>query len=333
MNMYAFAVLSFGEKPAVHELPVPGGDDAYLIRITYAGANPVDYKLLEQLEAASPYPYVVGADFAGVVEHIPAGGHGLRVGDRVFGEAWTHGAYAEFTAVAPGQPLEPVTRIPDGVSDEQAAALPVAGIAALGSLELLEVAAGQSVVVMGATGGVGGYAVQMAHARGAHVIATVLGDVEEARRLGADEVYDSKATDVVEAIHTSHPEGVDAVLDLVSGSDAIQRDCEMLKPGGALVSTVGAADEAWFAERHIKAYNLSSKNNPVQSSEGLDRIVRMLGDGAIATRIRSTFQLDEAGQMFELLQHGGIRGKAVIRIAQPDMTPEEEAELELYGAR
>ncbi len=313
--MRAFAVLSLGEKPALHELPVPTDDDAYLIRITYAGANPVDYKIVDGLTAGDTYPFVVGADFAGIVERVPSGDNALRTGDRVFGEAWTHGAYAELTAVAPGQRLEPLTRIPNGVSDEQAAALPVAAIAALGSLELLQVVAGQSLVVTGAAGGVGGYAVQMAHARGAHVIGTVLGDIEEAGSLGADEVYDSKAADVVESIRASHPGGVDAVLDLVNGSNAIQRDCEILKPGGALVSTIGAAAEPWFAERHIKAYNLSSSNNPVQSAQGLDRIVRMLADGAITARIKSTFELDAAGQVFEMLQHGGIRGKSVIRIS------------------
>lgn len=187
---------------------------------------------------------------------------------------------------------------------------------------------------MGATGGVGGNAVQIARARGAaHVIATVRGDVEEARRLGADEVYDAKAADVIDAIRASHPGGIDAVLDLVSGSDTIQRDVEMLKPGGALVSTIGAVAEPWFADRHIRAYNLTSKNNPVQSSEGLDRLARMMADGTIAARITSTFELDDAGRMFDTLRHHGIRGKAVVRIAQPDMTPEQEAELELYGAR
>jgi NADPH:quinone reductase-like Zn-dependent oxidoreductase len=83
---------------------------------------------------------------------------------------------------------QPVARIPDGVTDQQAAALPIPAITALGSLELLGIAAGQKVVVTGATGGVGGYAVQMARSRGAHVIATVRGDAEEARRLGAAEV-------------------------------------------------------------------------------------------------------------------------------------------------
>jgi NADPH:quinone reductase-like Zn-dependent oxidoreductase len=94
---------------------------------------------------------------------------------------------------------------------------------------LLGVKAGQRLVVMGATGRVGGYAVQMARSRGAHVIATVRGDADEARLLGAEEVYDTKAVDVIGALRVSHPDGVDAILDLVNGPDAIRWDAEILK--------------------------------------------------------------------------------------------------------
>ncbi len=85
--------------------------------------------------------------------------------------ARTHGSYAEYTAVTPAATMEPLARIPDGVADDQAAALPIPAVTALRTVDLLEVTAGQHVVVMGATGGVGGYAVQMARSRGAHVIA------------------------------------------------------------------------------------------------------------------------------------------------------------------
>src|SRR5271169_6556598 len=190
--MRAFTVQSFGEAPAIHDLPIPAADGAFLVRVRYAGVNPIDYKLLERLTVSSTYPFVMGIDFAGAVERVPAGERDLRAGDRVFGMARTHGAYAEYTAVGPGVTAEALARIPDGVPDEQAAALPVPAIAALGSLELLGVGADQRLVVMGATGGVGGYAVQMARARGAHVIATVRGEADEARRLGANEVYDTK---------------------------------------------------------------------------------------------------------------------------------------------
>ena len=312
--MRAFAVRSFGEVPGLHDLPVPIADGTFLIRVRYAGVNPLDNNLLGRLTAAAAYPFVVGVDFAGVVERAPARDHGLRVGDRVFGTARTHGSYAEYTAVAPGARMEPVARIPDGVADEQAAALPVSAITALRSLGLLGVTADQRLVVMGATGGVGGYAVQMARARGAHVIATVRGDADEARRLGAGEVYDSRTVDVIDALHADHPDGVDAVLDLVSGPDAIRRDAEVIRPGGRLVSTIFAADEGWFAKRQITARNHASSANPLISSQGLITVARMLADGTITARIRSTVNLGAAGQVLDELRRGGLRGKAVIRL-------------------
>jgi NADPH:quinone reductase-like Zn-dependent oxidoreductase len=135
--MRAFAVKSFGEAPAIHDLPIPAADGAFLIRVRCAGVDPIDYKLLEQLTATSTYPFVMGIDFAGVVERVPTGERDLHIGDHVFGMARTHGAYAEYTAVAPGVETEPLARIPDSVTDEQAAALPIAAITALRWLELL----------------------------------------------------------------------------------------------------------------------------------------------------------------------------------------------------
>src|SRR6476620_2020692 len=179
--MHAFAVGSFREAPAINNLPIPRPDSALLIRVRYAGVNPIDYKLLERLTATSAYPFVVGIDFAGVVEQVLTGECELRTGDRIFGMARTHGAYAEYTAVVPGVKAEPLARIPDGVTDEQAAALPIPAITALGSLELLGVTTGQRLVVMGAAGTVGGYTVQMARDHGVHVIATVRGNADEAR--------------------------------------------------------------------------------------------------------------------------------------------------------
>ena len=312
--MRAFAVRSFGEPASVQDLPVPAADEAVLVRVRFAGVNPLDNNLLGRLNADSSYPFVVGIDFAGVAERVPAGDHGLQVGDRVFGMARTHGSYAEHTAISPAAAMEPVAKIPDGVADDQAAALPTAAVTALRAIDLLEVAAGERVVVMGATGGVGGYAVQMARSRGAHVIGTVRGDDGEARQLGAEEVYDSQAADVIDALHAAHPDGVDAVLDLVSSADAIKRDAEVIRPGGRLVSTIFAADEGWFAQRQITAHNHSSRANPLISPQGLTTVGQLLADGTITTRIGSTVDLDAAGQVLEELCHGGLHGKAIIRL-------------------
>jgi NADPH:quinone reductase-like Zn-dependent oxidoreductase len=312
--MRAYAVASFNKAPALQELPIPTEADAYLIRVSYAGVNPLDYKLLQYLTEASNYPFVMGVDFAGVVERAPVRGSEFRIGDHVFGMARSHGAYAEYTVVDPGRNTEPLALIPEGVSDDLAAALPIPAITALGSLELLGVGAGQRLLVMGATGGVGGYAVQMARARGVHVIATVRGDADEARRLGAEEVYDTSAAPVTDALRASHPGGVDAILDLVNDSKAIGRDAEILKPGGNLVSTLFAADAGWFAERKITAHNINSNTNSLSSPQRLREVGRLLAAGTITARIGSKFGLDDAGQMLDKLRHGGLRGKTLIRL-------------------
>ena len=192
------------------------------------------------------------------------------------------------------------------MADDQAVALPIPAVTA-----------GQHVVVMGAAGRVGGYAVQMARSRGAHVIATVSGDAGEARHLGAEQVYDSQATDVIDALGAADPDGADAVLDLVSGPDAIRRDAGVIRPAGRLVSTIFAADEGWFAQRQITARNHASRTNPLISPERLTTVAQMLADGTIIARTRSTADLDAAGQVPDQLRRGGLRGKAVIRLQNP----------------
>jgi NADPH:quinone reductase-like Zn-dependent oxidoreductase len=229
--------------------------------------------------------------------------------------ARTHGAYAEYTAVALGtNAAVPIAKIPDGVTDEQAAALPIPAVTALGSLELLGTTSGQRLFVIGAIGAVGGFAVQMALSRCVYVIASVRGNVEDACRLGAEEVYDSNTVDVIGALHKSHPEGVDAVLDLVNGPAAIKRNAEVIRPGGSLVSTIFAADEAWFAEREIKAHNIAGNSNPFSTTEGLTEIAGMLTSGIITARIRSTVDLGHASEALDSLRKGGLRGKVLIRI-------------------
>jgi NADPH:quinone reductase-like Zn-dependent oxidoreductase len=311
--MRAFAVRAHGEAPALLDLPVPDAENAFLIRVTCAGINPVDYKLLDRLTPQSRYPFVMGIDVAGVIERIPRGVSDLVPGERVFGMARTDGAYAEFTAIAPSVRTEPLARIPDSLTDEQAASLPIAGITALRALDLLEVDAGRRLVVIGAAGAVGGYAVQMARARGAHVIAVGRTGDDEMRRLGAHEVYDATSTAIVEGIRAAHPDGVDAVLDVVSGAEVIRRDAGLLASGGRLVSAVYAADETWFASLGITAHNIASISNPLSSPEGLERLARMVDEGTIAPRIRAIGTLEEAPRLLEMVRTGGVHGKVIIR--------------------
>ena len=127
-------------------------------------------------------------------------------------------------------------------------------------------------------------------------------------------MFDSQAVDVIDALRADHPDGADAVLDLVSGPDVIGRDAEVIRPGGRPLSTIFAADEGWFADRQIIAHNNSSSANPLISPQGLTTVAQMLADGTITARIRSTVDLDAAEQVLHELRRGGLRGKAVIRL-------------------
>ena len=302
--MRAFAVRSFGEPPPVCGLPVPAAGGTVLIRVRFAGVNPLDSSLLGRLTAAWPCRFVAGIDFAGVAGRVPAADPGLQAGDRVLGMARTRGSCARYTTAAPGAALGPAAPIPGGVTGGQAAALPIPAATALPTIDLLQATAGQQVPVMGAAGGAGGYPVQLARSRGAHVIAAVRGDAGQARRPGAAEVDDSQAGDVIDALRAAHPDGVDAVPDPASGPGAIRRDAEISRPAGHLVSTIFAAGERWLAQRQITAHNHASSANPLISPHGLATVAQMLADGTITARIRSTACPDAAGQILDKLRHG-----------------------------
>jgi NADPH2:quinone reductase len=314
--MRALALLRFGDRPSVQEVAIPSMDDAALIRVTFAGVNPIDYILIDQLSAASKFPFVVGLDFAGIMERASPYRPDLSVGDRVFGIARAHGSYAEYTVVSPNLEGEALARIPPGVSDDQAASLPIPGVTALRSIEWLDVQAGQRVLVMGATGAVGGFAVQIASSRGAEVYATGFGDLDEAYRLGAKEAYDAKSSDVLADLHTKHPSGIDAILDVVNGPTTIQNDVNVLKKGGKLVSTRYAADQHWFSERGVTTLNISSKTNPLASTDGLTKLGEMLAKGTISARIHRRAELNDAGSILQQLHTDALGGKTVIHIGQ-----------------
>jgi NADPH:quinone reductase-like Zn-dependent oxidoreductase len=111
----AFAVEQLGDAPAILELAKPTSPDGYVVRVTHAGVNPLDYKLVDSLTSQSSYPFVLGIDFAGVLEELPSAEHELAAGDRVFGIARTNGSYAEYTAVPANGKAEALARIPDGL--------------------------------------------------------------------------------------------------------------------------------------------------------------------------------------------------------------------------
>ena|ERR1700761_7796802 len=205
--------------------------------------------------------------------------------------------------------------IPRDVSDEQASALPVAGMAALSAVQHLKAEPGKTIVIVGAAGAVGGYATQIARARGASVLAVVRsGSRNEALQLGATKVYEGELTEAIEQIRRTHTEGVDTVLDLVSNRQAIGAHLGILKPGGAIVSSIRAADEEWFAQHRVTAFNLSSASSPIPLEEGLKKLGQLLQERSIAPRIRSILLLEQASEALRQLRTGGLPGKVLLQI-------------------
>jgi NADPH:quinone reductase-like Zn-dependent oxidoreductase len=312
-RMKAIAVEQFASSPALLDLPLPDSEGKYSVRISTASVNPVDHKLLDRLKPDSHFPFVMGIDFAGtLVGHVPSSGS-LKVGDRVFGMARMCGSYAQYTAIAPNVGNEPIARIPASLTDEQAASLPVAGIAALGASRWFELRPEQTLVIFGATGSVGGYATQIARSKGAHVVAVVHGELDEAKRLGAHDAFVASEY-VFETIRASFVNGVDAVLDLVNDKTAIRNNVKLLKPGGRIVSTIYFADEEWFKQRAISAWNISSDHNPASTQEGLDELARLMVSGVITARIGARLTLEEFAQRQEKGILRGVSGKTVIDI-------------------
>lgn len=312
--MRAFAIEHFGEHGSVHELPEPvPGPGELLVRVSFAGVNPVDWKIRDGLRGERSFPWVLGSDFAGTVEATGSGVSTYRAGDRVFGTARKHGSFAERIVVPAADNEAAIATIPSGLSDPQAAALPIPGLTATGSLHLLGLAPGDTLFVYGATGALGALAVQIAHANGVRIIATARSGKEHvARALGADEVVVYDREDAIAAVKAAHPAGVEGALDLVSERDAIKRLAEIVRPGGRVVSALRAADETWFAERGITAANIVMSNTPQSSPEGLHELAGYVTSGVASIHIEATRGLADAGDVLAAIKDRRISGKVVI---------------------
>jgi NADPH:quinone reductase-like Zn-dependent oxidoreductase len=284
--------------------PVPKVGEV-LIRVSHAGVNPIDWKLRAgYLKAYMPVelPYIPGLDVAGTVEALGDGVTGFAVGDRVFGRGSS--TYAEF-AVAPATTI---ARIPDGVSFDQAATLHVGGETAWVALfDTAHVEAGERVLVQGGAGGVGAIAVQLAHWKGAYVIATAsTANVDFVRSLGADEVIDYTKVNVEDAVRD-----VDAVLDTVGG-EVTAKSWSALKPGGILVMIAGAPDTETAAAHGVRT---SSVLHPAETRPVLEELAKLVASGAVKPEIGPIFPLEEAAQAQAASETGHGRGRILLKIA------------------
>ena len=267
--------------------PEPGVGEI-LVRVHAAGVNPVDAMNRESGLFIGEPPFVLGYDVSGTVEAVGPGVTLYEPGDEVFGMLpfpRGHGAHAEY-AVGPTRAFAPK---PDRLDHVQAAALPLVGLTAWQALvETADVCRGSRVLINGAAGGVGHVAVQIAKARGAHVVALAsAANADFVRSLGADEVIDYAATDFTELVGD-----LDVVLDVVGG-DYPAKALEVLKPGGILVSTlpptlIPVAKDA--ADRGIRLAGLLVEADRL----GLWGLVNLTAFGELVPTIAATFPFDEA---------------------------------------
>jgi NADPH:quinone reductase-like Zn-dependent oxidoreductase len=231
----AVLIRAYGGAAAaeVGEIAKPAaGPGQVLVRVRAAGVNGIDWKVREGfVREAFPLqlPAVLGIELAGVVEALGPGASRFRVGDRVMGPLGGLGAYAYFVAVDEAK----LVRTPQGLDDVHAAGVPVAAVAAWHSLHHAgPIAAGQRILIHGAAGGLGGYAVQHAKRAGAEVFATAsTAHVEYVRSLGANHVIDYQTVRF-----ESVARDIDLVLDYVGG-EVLDRSWQVLAKNGAIVGT------------------------------------------------------------------------------------------------
>lgn len=308
--MRALQITEYGDNSVLHLADVPDltpTGSQVLVTVKAAALNPLDATLRAGYAQAFfplPFPATLGGDVAGVVAAVGPEVTGVAVGDRVYGNAYTFmggtGAIAEQALV----PVGNLARIPGDLSVVDAASMPVAGTTAVEAIDHgLQLRAGQTVFISGASGAVGSAAVQLAKHRGAKVYATASGDgVALVRALGADEVFDYTTTDFSE-----HLRDVDAVLDAVGGA-SLEKSYDILREGGTLVTVVGELDRARAAEKGLTVIRQAAQSDGV-----LDRLTGYLADGVITPRVGRTFALDQAADAFAALEDRSVRGKVVFR--------------------
>jgi NADPH:quinone reductase-like Zn-dependent oxidoreductase len=312
--MRAIAVNGWGGREALELLdvePPPVAPDGVLIRIRAASLNPVDYKVREgALAGAFPYhfPVILGWDAAGVVEKVGPAVTWFRPGDAVYGYCRRHeleyGTYAEFTTVPEGF----LAHMPEGLSFEEAAALPLAALVTHQSLELLGLRGGEHLFLTGGAGGVGHIAIQLALARGARVIATASPENHDfLRELGAEplDYHDENVPKFVRELTDGG--GADAAFDLFGG-DGQEQAFASLRRGGRLVSIATPPEK----REHFESGYVFVRPSGYDLGE---HITPLVNEGGLRPHIAATFPLQEAAAAQEQLEAGHVRGKLVLKIS------------------
>ena len=302
-------VLRFGPPNVITHEDMPQPQPAagqLLVRVKAAGVGHWDALIREGEVRLQPLPLILGSELAGTVAAIGADVAGFNLGDEVYGATNEQfsGAYAEY-ALASARRIAPK---PKTLNFIEAASAPIVTVTAWQMLsEYADVTAGQTVLIHGAAGNVGAYAVQLAKQAGVHVVATAASaDLDYVRGLGAETVVDYKKERFEESAT-----GVDVVLDTVGG-DMQQRSLRVLKPGGILVSVVSPVSEATQTRYGVRAAYFYVDVTTAR----LNTITELFDSAKLVTDVGTVLPLEDARLAHEML--GGAphkRGKIVLSIA------------------
>ncbi|MFE2548236.1 NADP-dependent oxidoreductase [Streptomyces sp. NPDC059355] len=320
-TMYAFAIDGFDgfdDTPALRDLPTPlPGPGEIQIKVRAAGINPLDWKIAAGQLAGSgaphAFPLTLGIDVAGQVTAVGEGVDAFTAGEEIFGMSWPHtfrhGSFAQYMTAPQDAALTPR---PSGLDPVSAAALPMTGGTALATLDWLDLKAGETLLIVGATGGVGSYAIQLAAAAGVRVIATAAAAAQDhayARGLGAAETIDHRTADTADAVAAAHPDGIDAVLDLAGTAEALNvRLAPLLRPGARVVSTVFSADPDALAARDVKAVNFFYRARPAD----MTRLADLVTTGKLRVADTTSYPLSHIADAHAASTTGHVRGKLVV---------------------
>ncbi len=312
--MKAVALTETGVPARVTELSTPNpGAGEIRVRLAAAGVNPVDGKAASGLLGELQYPFVPGTDGAGTVDAVGDGVTKFAQGDPVFGRltvAMGRGTYAEYT-LAPAAGT--VARIPAGIDFVTAAALPVAGVTAMGVLEDLNLSEGGVLLVVGATGGVGSFLTQLAARRGVEVIATAAPEfAQRMRDLGAAHTVNHHSPEpLADLVRSIRPRGVDALADLVGDPGVLAPLLGLLPRGGSVISPAKGIEQATLEKQGLTGGRY--KRQP--TAQMLERLGEMVAAGEIRVPLERTLSLTDGLTALAESTSGHLHGKTIIVIA------------------
>ncbi|MQS52798.1 NADP-dependent oxidoreductase [Companilactobacillus mishanensis] len=311
--MKAVVINEYGDRSKLQmtNIAIPEtADDEVLVEVKATSVNPIDWKLREgYLQEGIPlkFPIVLGWDVAGVITRTGSEVKDFHTGDKVLArpDLTNRGTYAEYTAVKENK----LAKLPDNVSFEEAAALPLAGLTAWqGIYDKLKVESGQTVLIQAGAGGVGIIGIQLLKHIGAKVITTAsAANTDFLKGLGADQVIDYHSEDFSEILHD-----VDAVFDTIGG-DTLTKSFDIIKPGGRLVTISGQIDEALAKEKQVEAESMWL----IPNGEQLTELVNLVSEGAVKVVIDSVHPFSEDGVKAaqEVSESHHAKGKIVIKMA------------------